>query len=258
MGFLLTAVEPSPAATTHTSDEVVLVEPNGRWHIRQPGRADYTFWYGTTGDTPLLGDWDGDGWDTPGMYRSSTGLAYLTNELPPDAGVGLADPLFTFYFGAPGDQILVGDWNSDGTDTLGIRRDTRVYLTNVNATSRSEWDFWFGIHADVAVAGDPDGNGFDNVFLFRPASGFVHYTTATPGGSGLMARTMGEFYFGVAGDRLVVGDWDGDGVDAAGIFRPSRQTIYLRNSLDTGPADIAFEWGETDWTPVAGRLRAAD
>jgi hypothetical protein len=58
VGFLLTAAEPSPAATTDPADEVVLVEPNGRWHIRQPGQDDYTFFYGNPGDIPLLGDWE--------------------------------------------------------------------------------------------------------------------------------------------------------------------------------------------------------
>jgi alkaline phosphatase len=25
-------------------------------------------------------------------------------------------------YGRPGDEVFVGDWNGDGTDTLGIRR----------------------------------------------------------------------------------------------------------------------------------------
>jgi hypothetical protein len=103
-------------------DDVLLVEPNGRWHIRKPGFPDYTFFYGDPGDVPLFGDWDGDGVDTPGAWRQEGGggFAYLTNSLPPDGGVGFAD--FDFFFGNPGDEVFVGDWDGDNEDTLGINR----------------------------------------------------------------------------------------------------------------------------------------
>ncbi|MEE9184988.1 MAG: hypothetical protein V3U39_11025, partial [Acidimicrobiia bacterium] len=52
---------PTSAANGNSPDQVVLVEPNGRWHIRTPGAADYTVSYGAPGDIPFLGDWDGDG-----------------------------------------------------------------------------------------------------------------------------------------------------------------------------------------------------
>ena len=122
---------PSDAAT-NDADQVLLVEPNGRWHVRFPGASDYTFWYGVAGDVPLLGDWDGDGYDTPGMYRASNGFAYLTNDLPPNGGVGFGDPALTFFFGIPGDRVFVGDWNGDGIDTL--RLHIKESLSEVGGT----------------------------------------------------------------------------------------------------------------------------
>jgi lysophospholipase L1-like esterase len=82
------------------TDSVLLVEPNGRWHIRRAGQADYTFFYGVPGDVPIFGDWNGDGVATPGAYRVGPGggFAYLTNTLPPDGGAGIAD--FSYFFGA--------------------------------------------------------------------------------------------------------------------------------------------------------------
>ena len=41
---------------------------------------------------------------------------------------GVAD--VTFNYGNPGDTILVGDWDGDGKDTLGVRRDITYYLRN--------------------------------------------------------------------------------------------------------------------------------
>jgi hypothetical protein len=31
----------------------------------------------------------------------------------------------SFIYGNPGDTVLVGDWNGDGTDTLAVRRGNR-------------------------------------------------------------------------------------------------------------------------------------
>ncbi|MGH8950142.1 MAG: hypothetical protein ACRDX9_01845 [Acidimicrobiia bacterium] len=47
--------------------------------------------------------------------------------------------------------------------------------------------------------------------------------------------------------RLVV-------LDSIGLFRPSNNTIYLRNGLSTGNADQAFSLGNPNSRPVAGTL----
>jgi lysophospholipase L1-like esterase len=241
-------------------DDVLLVEPNGRWHIRIPGQADRTFWYGNPGDIPLFGDWNGDGRDTPGAWRPGPGggYAYMTNSLPGNGQVGVAD--FDFFFGSPGDSVFAGDWNGDGIDTLGINRGGRIFLTDTNGSGGApvptHYDFWFGAAGDRAFGGDGDGNGRDSVFLYRAADGFVYYTNQTPAGPGAVAATAGNFFFGQASDRFVGGDWNADSIDTAGIFRPSSTTVYLSNSNPGGgapaPTDEAYGWGSTGWWPVAG------
>ena len=59
-----------------------------------------------------------------------------------------------------------------------------------------------------------------------------------------------DFIWGDPNDSVFGGDWDGDGVDTPGLFRPSDATIYLRNSLTPGIADMeiftdGFESGDT-------------
>ena len=255
LGFLLGAMvltAPTSEADPFDADQVLLVEPNGRWHIRVPGSADYTFWYGISGDVPLFGDWDGDGYDTPGMYRPTNGFAYLTNTLPPDGGFGVGDPALTFFFGGPGDQVFVGDWDGDGVDTLGISRNGKIYLANTNATVIADQEFWFGTPTDTAFGGDAARDGTDGVFLYRPSSGFTYYTNSTPTGPNDVAPTHGTLFFGVPTDRFVIGDWDADGVDSVGVFRPSNTTVYLRNLNTTGAHGISYTWGQPTWQPVAG------
>ncbi len=258
----LTVTDNDSAADTDTTaaevtelgpgDLVVLVEPNGRWHLRSSDGTEQTFFYGVAGDVPLMGDWDGDGLDTPGMFRPSDGFAYLTNTLPPDNGAVVADPALTFFYGIAGDQVFVGDWDGDGMDTLGISRNGKMFLANANATVVADLEFWFGTPTDIAFGGDPDGDGKDSVFLYRPSSGFIYFTNSTPVGPADVAPTDGTLFFGVATDRFVVGDWDGDGTDTVGVFRPSDTTVYLRNTNTTGPPDASHVFGEAQWLPTAG------
>ncbi len=243
-----------------TPDVVVMMEPNGRWHIRQDGLPDRTFWYGAPGDIPVFGDWDGDGLDTPGMWRQSGGggFAYLTNTLPAEGEVAVAE--FDFFFGGPGDEVFSGDWNGDGIDTLGINRAGHIFLSDSNGSDGdpvpTDYDFWFGVPGDRAFGGDPDGDGADSVFLYRESDGFVYFTNETPVGPGGVAATADNFFFGIASDSFVSGDWDGNQVDSAGIFRGSNTTVYLSNTNASGgaaaPTDVSYVWGAAGWTPVAG------
>ncbi|MGI9667511.1 MAG: C1 family peptidase, partial [Acidimicrobiia bacterium] len=50
--------------------------------------------------------------------------------------------------------------------------------------------------------------------------------------------------FGNSGDQPIAGDWDGDGVDTFGVYRPSTEMVYLTNSLDAN-IDFAFHYEGT-------------
>jgi len=49
---------------------------------------------------------------------------------------------------------------------------------------------------------------------------------------------------------LIVGDWDGDGVETLGVRRGS--TFHLRNRHAGGPADVSFVYGRDDDRALAG------
>ena len=67
-----------------------------------------------------------------------------------------------------------------------------------------------------------------------------------------MALSSGSLYFGINGDQLVIGDWDGDGADSPGIFRPSTAAIHLHDFLWTGTAQRSFLFGRPGWQALAG------
>lgn len=58
---------------------------------------------------------------------------------------------------------------------------------------------------------------------------------------------------GEPGDYPVAGDWDGDGVDTIGVYRPSAGQFFLKNA-NTADAPIVYEFifGEAGDIPIAG------
>jgi hypothetical protein len=80
------------------------------------GKADFSFAFGNPDDVPFVGDFDGDGYDTVGMHRPSSGLIFLRNTL---AG-GTVDA--ERWHADPGDVILAGAWGSEPGDRLGRYR----------------------------------------------------------------------------------------------------------------------------------------
>ena len=69
-----------------------------------------------------------DGTTTIGIYRPATGTFYLSNQsapgyASPDAGIiRFGDGTSDAAGGLPYDIPVVGDWNGDGRDTVGVVR----------------------------------------------------------------------------------------------------------------------------------------
>lgn len=113
-----------------------------------------------------MGDWDGDGIKTPGIYLNNVWNLRNSNT------AGAAD--LTFNFGGGGNQAVVGDWNGDGIDTPGIYHNGVWYLRNSNSTGSFDISFAFGSPAPVGVVGDWNGDGTDTVGTFHNGVWYRH------------------------------------------------------------------------------------
>jgi hypothetical protein len=209
------------------------VTADGLWYLD----GFEPFHFGTRGDIPFLGDWDGDGLKTAGLYRPSTGEAFIRNT----NDTGVADA--SFVLGAAGARALVGDWNGDGIDSFGVYHQARGQAVLYDDLSIGEpvAEFYFGMPGDVPFTGDFDGDGTTNLGLHRPTTGLVYMR---------MSHTTGvadvAFYWGVPGDLVLAGDWDGDGIDTVGLVRPSEGMFYLRNDNSDGVADAHWVLAMSD------------
>ncbi len=134
------------------------------------GPGTIRFFLGIQGDVAIAGDFDGDGCDTVSIYRQTEGRVYIANVLGENDGVFVAD--YDFFFGVPGDRPFVGDFDGDGTDTVGLHREATgfVYFTNDVAPQQfagTATSFFYGNPGDVITAGDWNGDGVDTVAILR-------------------------------------------------------------------------------------------
>jgi peptidoglycan hydrolase-like protein with peptidoglycan-binding domain len=148
------------------STGVAFVDPSdGRWYLPDGSGALVSFSFGAAGDTPISGDWDCNGIDTPGRHRAD-GFFYLRN------ASGDGEPDIAFHFGVPGDQPLVGDWNGDGCDTVAVYRPAE---STVYAADRLGLHTTWRAHAvtGTPIVGDFDGDRRDDVAGYQAGSGLL-------------------------------------------------------------------------------------
>ncbi len=144
----------------------------------------------------------------------------------------------------------VVDINGDGRTDFVVVRSTggagtqSTWLTSLsggNPTSQREW----GINGDLLVPGDYDGDGKDDVAVFRASNGtFYVIESAT--------LTIRVDQFGQAGDNpRVVGDYNGDGRDDLSLYRAGTQSTWF---YKTSPNSLltAVDWGQTGDSPAPG------
>jgi hypothetical protein len=126
---------------------------------------DHVFQYGHGRDIPVVGDWNGDGISTIGVFRDGVWV------LDTDGDGVLTRADARAQFGEANDSPVVGDWNGDGVDDLGVFQSGRWKL---DANGDRELDahdkvFELGAEGDQPVAGDWDGDGADEAAVYRDA-----------------------------------------------------------------------------------------
>jgi hypothetical protein len=184
------------------------------------GVADIRFFFGNPADVPLAGDFDGDGCDTLSIFRPSEQRFYIINRLGENGG-GLGAAEFSFTFGNPGDKPVVGDWDGDGADEIGLHRESTglFYWKESLATGSADATVLFGDPGDHFVAGDWDGDGDDNIGVFRQS------------GTERLRRLGGTFFMALE---------NREGVADLVIPFGERSWLPVTGNLGISPCDPAF------------------
>lgn len=135
----------------------------GRTGSTREDLIDHVFMYGEPGDFAVVGDWNGDGIGTIGVFRG--GVWYLDT----DGDGRWGDKDRVAFFGQAGDIPVVGDWTGDGTSKLGVFRDGRFILDSDGDFRLTDVDrvFLLGGHGDRPFAGDFNGDGKAEVGVYQ-------------------------------------------------------------------------------------------
>jgi hypothetical protein len=218
-----------------------------------------TFTSALSGQRGVAGDWDGDGADSIGTFSNGSWTVRNFNfplfALPPPFGIK------NITFGAANDLPVVGDWNGDGIDTPGVFRPGTGQFTVTDSTATNPafslgvTRVNFGDAGDLPIAGDWDGDGKDSVAVYRPGTGETFFTNADISNKFAPIVTLSpgiDFvaFLGVAEDLPFAGDWNGDGVDSLGLWRPSTTEMIL--SDDNVGLRAVFPFGLGTDQPIAG------
>jgi hypothetical protein len=203
---------------------------DGRWEFFQGSGVARTLRFGKAGDIALKGDFDGDGRDEIGVYRSSDGTFRLDLNMD-----GREEVTFQLEGMKPGDVPLAGDWDGDGKATAGYFRPQNSTWHLFNRNGPGVGDVWvnnFGGAGDVPLAGDWSRSGRTSVGFYRPQTGETYLRWA-----GLDSQeTVGMLL--EAEGVPVAGDWNGMGYDTFALARKGSWKARLANSpaAPFGPA----------------------
>jgi len=209
--------------------------------------------WGTAGDVPFLGDLDGDGRDDMIIWRPSNGGWYARSS-------ATFELLLNQQWGRSTDVPLVGDLDGDGADDLILWRpkvggsataNGRFYARSLDWTTIFSREWGAGRLGDVPLIGDVDGNGADDVVIYRPSTG-RWYPKSFDG-----SRPVSSLRHGGVGDLPMLFDADGDGADDAVIVRTrSNRNKWYAKTIDGRRLRLyGAELGGDDDVPLAGNFR---
>jgi hypothetical protein len=185
--------------------------------------------------------------DKVGILRGLTGRVTLDSF---NDGVYTAgrDTRFTLTGGG---QIIVGDWNGDGYDDIGLFRPlTGTFALFVDGTLFKTVTLLDGKPGGVPLVGNWDGLPGDELGLFRPPTGKFVLDIDGDGMSNDADDRVGFKLDGKAYGRPLVGDWDGIGGEEVGLYRPATGVFTLDKDLDL----VSMDADDTVITRLAGKI----
>ncbi len=123
----------------------------------QPGVDFVTLNWGTSGDHPVRGDFDGDGRFDAAVFRRSNNVWYILQSSD-------NQPRFARW-GLNTDKFFPADYDGDGKTDLAVVRNGIWYILQ-SSTDQPRYIHW-GLSSDRFVPGDYDGDGKTDVAVNR-------------------------------------------------------------------------------------------
>jgi hypothetical protein len=146
-GSRLLAVQDANANASPPYDLAVWRPSTGNWYVLGgTGSSQTTYGWGTSGDIPVPGDYDGDGKTDFSVFRPSTGVWWITRSSD--------GTYYSTSSGSSGDIPAPADYDGDGkTDLSFWRPSTQVWYVTPTSTGTAS-NYSYGSSGDVPVPAD--------------------------------------------------------------------------------------------------------
>ena len=138
--------------------------------------------WGSNGDVPVVGDYDGDGQADAAVFRPSTTTWYILQS-------GNGTPRY-LQFGLATDRLVPADYDGDGQTDVAVFRDGTWYLQQSQAGFAAAQ---FGASGDIPTPADYDGDGRADFAVFRGGTWYLQQSS----------RGFAASQFGLSTDRPV-------------------------------------------------------
>ncbi|MBZ0315799.1 MAG: S8 family serine peptidase [Anaerolineae bacterium] len=224
--------------TTNMASRLVTLQdspPASLYYTYAPGAPSTGQW--------VVGDWNGDGWRTPGFYNANNGVFYFTNEGGATANWG------GIWFGLFNRPPVVGRFGAGNNDCIGVVDNgnfppyglafAMYYTCNVVSGNPPKSFQWLSVVLPdnqgfsgtfQFTAGDWNADGRDTVAIRRgPFIAFTNSQVTSPA-----AFNLAQYWGTPSGSgegRFLSGDWNGDGLHSFGVVYDDG-SFYRRDDLE--------------------------
>src|ERR1043166_7315210 len=203
---------------------------------------DATEFWGQAGDTPVQGDYDGDGKTDFAVARPTASPSPGSIVWWVTASSGLTISPVTF--GIPGDVPEVADYDGDGKTDIAVWRSSdcnwyirpsaapanMITLALPNCTSN-----------DVPAPADYDGDGKADIAAWRNSDTKFHWKNSSDSLNYNLPSS-----FGYSGDRPVCADYDGDGKANFALKHAGSWIILSPNLTSTTTTTPSWPYSSSD------------
>ncbi len=232
--------------TGNGADDAVTINAGFNWYclpsaaggLGSGGAVSGPTQFGLTGDQPIMGDFDGDGFTDIGVYRQAGGNIYWNGSAGGVMGAGGLGPIGQIGAGAT-DSLLIGNLNGDAFDDAVMVRQTGAGLIQWFGLINDGTGFLdyfndgttivsFGLDGtDVPFLEDINGDGMDDIGIIRDTAHYVTYTTA---GGALGTNGAGDtsWNFGATGDTQMFGQFTIPEPAAVGLLLMGGGILWTR------------------------------